>query len=424
MARTVRDSKLDSREARRKLEIRGKPHYRLIEPGVHLGYRRLRGGAGRWVVRQYVGDQSYVVETIATADDYSDADGVAVLNFAQAQEKARERMVHHAHAAAGRHGPLTVEAAVRDYFEHLDMRGKSTTDARYRAEAFIIPELGDIEVESLTTEALRRWLADLAKAKPRVRTPKGEPQRHLDIGSDDEAKRRRRSTANRVLTTLKAALNQAWREGRVSSNAAWARVQPFHGVDAARLRFLTVAEAQRLINAAGEPVGFRPLVQAALMTGCRYGELARLVVADFHPDSGTITVRTSKSGQGRHVVLTTEGIEFFSQVCIGKSGEDRIFINGGGRSWKRSNQGRPMQLACARAKIRPAISFHGLRHSYASLSAMAGVPLLVLAKNLGHSDTRMVEKHYGHLASSYITDEIRKGAPTFGIKPTNVKRLG
>jgi len=83
-----------------------------------------------------------------------------------------------------------------------------------------------------------------------------------------------------------------------------------------------------------------------------------------------------------------------------------------------------MQLACARAKIRPAISFHGLRHSYASLSAMAGVPLLVLAKNLGHSDTRMVEKHYGHLASSYITDEIRKGAPTFGIKPTNVKRLG
>jgi hypothetical protein len=45
------------------------------------------------------------------------------------------------------------------------------------------------------------------------------------------------------------------------------------------------------------------------------------------------------------------------------------------------------------------------------------VPLLVVAKNLGHSDTRMVEKHYGHLAPSYIVDAIRAGAPKFGFKP-------
>jgi len=42
-----------------------------------------------------------------------------------------------------------------------------------------------------------------------------------------------------------------------------------------------------------------------------------------------------------------------------------------------------------------------------------GVPLLVVAKNLGHSDT----KHYGHLAPSYIADAIRAGAPRFGFKP-------
>ena len=28
----------------------------------------------------------------------------------------------------------------------------------------------------------------------------------------------------------------------------------------------------------------------------------------------------------------------------------------------------------------------------------------------------MVEKHYGHLAESYITDAVRKSAPTFGFK--------
>jgi hypothetical protein len=42
---------------------------------------------------------------------------------------------------------------------------------------------------------------------------------------------------------------------------------------------------------------------------------------------------------------------------------------------------------------------------------------LVVAKNLGHSNTRMVEKRYGHLAPSYIADAIRAGAPRFGFQP-------
>jgi integrase len=49
---------------------------------------------------------------------------------------------------------------------------------------------------------------------------------------------------------------------------------------------------------------------------------------------------------------------------------------------------------------------------------MNGAPLFVVAKNLGHSDTRMVEKHYGHLAPSYVADAIRAAAPRFGIKAT------
>jgi hypothetical protein len=31
-------------------------------------------------------------------------------------------------------------------------------------------------------------------------------------------------------------------------------------------------------------------------------------------------------------------------------------------------------------------------------------PLMVAARNLGHADTRMVERHYGYLAPSYIAD--------------------
>ena len=40
---------------------------------------------------------------------------------------------------------------------------------------------------------------------------------------------------------------------------------------------------------------------------------------------------------------------------------------------------------------------------------------LSIARNLGHSDTRMVEKHYGHLSPSYIADQVRQNAPRFGL---------
>jgi integrase len=54
---------------------------------------------------------------------------------------------------------------------------------------------------------------------------------------------------------------------------------------------------------------------------------------------------------------------------------------------------------------------------------MGGVPLFVIAKNLGHADLRMVEKVYGHLAPSYVADTIRRHAPRFGKVKSNVRAL-
>jgi integrase len=46
---------------------------------------------------------------------------------------------------------------------------------------------------------------------------------------------------------------------------------------------------------------------------------------------------------------------------------------------------------------------------------MKGVPMGVIAQQLGHSDTRMTEKHYAHLAPSYVAETIRAHFPTLGI---------
>ena len=46
---------------------------------------------------------------------------------------------------------------------------------------------------------------------------------------------------------------------------------------------------------------------------------------------------------------------------------------------------------------------------------MGRVPLAVIAVQLGHHDTRMVEKHYGHLAPSYVADTVRAAFGSMGI---------
>jgi integrase len=184
-----------------------------------------------------------------------------------------------------------------------------------------------------------------------------------------------------------------------------------------RLATLHVAEIGRLLNAC-EPT-FRILVRAALETGCRYGELCRLTCGDFNPDTGTLHIRKSKTGKERHIVLTADGVSFFADLALGQSTDAPLL----GKWWKRTEQTRWFTLACRAAKIN-GISFHGLRHTWASLSVMSGMPLMIVARNLGHADTRMVEKHYGHLAPSYVADQIRQHAPKLGMVVSNVRAIG
>jgi integrase len=422
MARKIKSPALDSRTARDRLAANGKPYYCVVEPGLHLGYRKPKGkrASGKWVIRIYdEGKRSYTIDTIATADDFSDADGVAVLDFWQATKLARERMVSRAHTAAGK-GPHTVATAIERYLEALEAQGKDSTDTRARVKP-VLQRLGKIDTADLTTDRLEALKKELASGAPRVRTAKGQPQRFRKMAEGKEGIRRRRNTANRVMAILNAALTHGFREGRIASDHTWRRIKLFENVTSARTRYLTVAEAQRLLNACAPD--FRGIVRAALLTGCRYGELCRLKVADFNPDSDTLAIFISKSGKPRHVVVTEEGAAFFRQLCTGRTGDELLLPKANGLPWGPSHQIPLMVSACERAKIKPAINFHGLRHTYASLTTMAGAPLMVVAENLGHADTRMVQKFYGHLSRTFVADAIRAAAPRFGTDSDSNVRL-
>lgn len=253
-------------------------------------------------------------------------------------------------------------------------------------------------------------------------------ERYRDTEGDPDAPRRRRSTANRVLTILKAALNFAHAEGKVTCHTdAWTAVKPFRHVDKAKVRYLLDDEIMRLVNAC--PPDFRTIVSGALLTGCRYGELSAMTAGDFDPQAGTVAIRQSKGGRPRHVALTDEGRRFFQGMAAGKAGGARLFerdqvVTQATReaptkttraAWGKSDQFRLIRAACVAATITPAISFHELRHTYASRLAMRGVAMGVIATQLGHSDTRMTEKHYAHLSPSYVAETVRQSFGTLGI---------
>jgi len=165
-------------------------------------------------------------------------------------------------------------------------------------------------------------------------------------------------------------------------------------------------------------------VRAALLTGCRAGELLALHSVDFDPYSKTLLIAESKSGKPRRVPLTDDGVSLFEELTAGRATDASLFSRSDGSPWYRMAVVRGMKDACLGGEIRPPATFHTLRHTYASHLVQAGVPLLFVASALGHGDTRMVEKHYGHLAPSQVADMIRERLPTFGsYKSSNVKPL-
>ena len=178
-------------------------------------------------------------------------------------------------------------------------------------------------VEDLTAERILRWRNQHASWPKRVHT-KAHAVRPAtkETPDGDDTRRKRRATANRILTILKALLNRAFQNGRVASDQA-----------------LAPREAVR---------------------------------------------------QGREAVV-----------------------------WGRSHQQRPLEEPSKKAEVSPAVTFHILRHTHGSHLAMRGVPMAMIAKQLGHADTRMTEKHYAHLAPNYVADTIRANLPTLGVaRPT------
>lgn len=418
MARIIRSVKLDTRTARRSIRQGKAPVWQRIDRGRSLGYRRGQNG-GAWLARFYGGKNYSWQEKLGDADDTSDSDGVKILDYAQACKKADDFFLLSLTRATGeapRRGFWKVSDAIDFYLKHLERNDKrDVLHARYDFNAHVIPTMGEIPVSKLTGKTLEEWRDKLATSPKRSKKKvKGSEEPEVPKPMTDEQRRQRKSTANRIVRRLTAALNYSLKKHKVHADPTNWRIQNFPKVDSARPNFLDENQQQIFVRACAAEKNFQDLVVAALHTGCRYGELGRLRVKDFVSSGPSIFVELSKTENSRHVFLDDDAEEFFRLITKNRSADEIMLVRSDGKSWGKDDVKKPMRRALKVAGM-TGIQFHSLRHSFATrLLTSPGGNTEVARKALGHSNARMVEKHYGHLTDTHMKG-VMAALPSAGL---------
>lgn len=418
-------SDFSSKTKRAALDL-GRERTETLSAGLYLVYRRgTAKKAGTWRARlQVEGVKSYRACPLGEADDLFEANEGRILTHGQAVAAARKwaddlgRAESRATVMGTPVTNLTVGDAIDHYLEDLERKGRQTETAQGIIQAHIRPRWGETRIEALSKRGLQEWISSLAQA-PRRRTGQRFSLAGAwgDDGPTEDQLRARKITANRIFAVLTAALNRAAQDGVIPEDPApWRIVHQFGRVKKARTRFLTIEEQRRLVAAC--PADFGRLVQAALHTGSRLGPLTRLAAQDLNPKAGTLFLVRDKGEKSRHLILAAEGQSFFKSAVKGKPATELAFRRADGAAWTKEMTKLLILTACNTAKIEP-LTFHELRHTYASNLVNAGVPLAFVAAQLGHVDTRMVELHYGHLAQTAVAESIRTLTPKLGLKGRN-----
>jgi integrase len=264
---------------------------------------------------------------------------------------------------------------------YVERRSKSKSeacgqDARKRFERTVYSDKGfsSTELTKVTADRVRNWRDGLA-LKP--------------------------AAANRTMTTLKAALNFAAREGYAPAELLGdlRRVEPVPDTrpPAKKRRGLYLDRAQRrkLLNAAKGAV--RDLIEAAILTGARAGELVNATVSQLYANEEAMTF-TGKTGTREKAPLSPAAVKLFKRLAEGKAPTDLLLTRDDGKQWQHSDWDDLVREAAKGAELPTergsGVCLYTLRHSYITDAVNAGNSMLAVAEAVGTSSA-MIAKFYG-----------------------------
>lgn len=356
------------------------PHWQRLRQGCYLGYRpsKKKAGGGTWFARVY--DPDTTRNARKRLGDYGTLTGHDVFKQAKTDAEAWAETVESGGERARE--IVTVADACEAYLKH---KPGSIAEGVFRRHVNSDP-IAKVKLDKLRRHHLRAWRKRLEQAPALLtRTKKGEPR----------TKVRAKSTVNRDMVPLRAALGQVVKPGAPNTDAAWQEaLRPFKGADKRRDLYLDRAERKRLIDGTGDEA--QPFIKALCLLPLRPGALAGLRAGDFDKRTRTLTIGKDKNGNPRQITMPQTIVDFFETQTKAKLPAAPIFARSGGEPWNKDAWKYPVKEAVKAAGLPGAVSAYTLRHSVITDLIRARLPILTVAQLSGTS-VAMIERHYGHL---------------------------
>lgn len=283
-----------------------------------------------------------------------------------------------------RSAPLVTDLAARYWSDHAERKNRESSrrNNRQMLDGIILPKLGSLAVAAVTREDIERLHHSL----------RGTPYR-----------------ANRVLSLLSLMFGLAAQWKIRPDNPA--RGIPKHPEER-RDVWLRDDELKRLTSALKKHPNrdASNAIRLLLLTGARKNEVLRAEWDQFDLPRGVWTKPSAHTKQKKteHVPLSAAAIELLTRL---KRSADGVHLFPG------RIEGHPLEdvknvwaEVCKTAEIENC-RIHDLRHTYASHLVSSGIPLAIVGKLLGHTQSQTTER-YAHLADSAL----RRATDLFGRK--------
>lgn len=230
---------------------------------------------------------------------------------------------------------------------------------------------------------------------------------------DPKAKGCSPQRVNRYMEWIRHALNSAVRDGKLSSNAATKLTM--YKEPRGHTRFLTLEEERKLCEAIG--ITYLPLVRFAILTGLRRGEQFGLRWADVDLDRGVLTLSDTKGGGVQYVHLNEEAKAILRSL---NSWQQSVWVFPSANPATSRDAGnfyRRVYLPAVNKAGLESVTWHTLRHTFASRLAMAGATDYDIAACLRHSTTALVRR-YAHLSPTHLQGVMER-VSAFGKTPAS-----
>jgi integrase len=211
------------------------------------------------------------------------------------------------------------------------------------------------------------------------------------------------SSTNRALAFLRHVFNRAVRDGVL--NASPMVQVKFLKESPGRLRFLSLEEEVRLREEVGPLYG--AWIRLAILTGLRQMEQFSLRWECVDLEGRLLTIPYTKAGGTRYVHLNAEAVGILREMTSWMNSQWVIpSENPGSHLDPRHFYARTFLPTVKRLGLE-GVTWHTLRHTFASRLAMDGATEQDIAACLGHSTTALVRR-YAHLSPSHLKGVVER----------------